>query len=81
MFDFLKKLLGTKSEKDVKNLEGKVEEINSIYNSLATISNNDLRQRTNSIKAKLQEAIKEEKDKIQAVKTKIDADDGTDVNA
>jgi len=81
MFDFLKKLLGTKSEKDVKNLEGKVEEINSIYNSLATISNNDLRQRTNSIKAKLQEAIKEEKDKIQSVKTKIDADDGTDVNA
>ena len=81
MFDFLKKLLGTKSEKDVKNLEGKVEEINSIYNSLATISNNDLRQRTNSIKAKLQEAVKEEKDKIQAVKTKIDADDGTDVNA
>ena len=30
MFDFLKKVFGTKSEKDVKGLESRVEEINDL---------------------------------------------------
>ena len=31
MFDFLKNIFGTKSEKDIKNLDSKVEEINEIF--------------------------------------------------
>ena len=54
MFDFLKNLFGTKSEKDIKNLESKVEEINSIFASLNSISDNDLRAKS----AALKESIK-----------------------
>ncbi|MBK9283245.1 MAG: preprotein translocase subunit SecA [Sphingobacteriaceae bacterium] len=80
MFDFLKKLLGTKSEKDVKNLEGKVSEINTIYSSLASVSHDDLRKRTLQIKQKLQDAVRPENDKINAIKSNIGSNTEMDVN-
>lgn len=80
MFDFLKKLLGTKSEKDVKNLEVKVDEINSIFNSLASVSNDDLRARSAALKIKIQESVKAENDEIQTIKAKISSEADMDVN-
>ncbi|MES2678836.1 MAG: preprotein translocase subunit SecA [Bacteroidota bacterium] len=80
MFDFLKKLLGTKSEKDIKNLESKVEEINTIFSSLNSVSNNELRAKSAALKASIAEAIKPETDKITAIKEKINAEIDIDVN-
>jgi preprotein translocase subunit SecA len=80
MFDFLKKLFGTKSEKDVKNLEAKVQEINTIFNSLSSVSNDDLRAKSAVLKAKIQEAIKSQNDEIQSIKNQISAEVEMDVN-
>ena len=80
MFDFLKKLFGTKSEKDIKNLESKVEEINTLFNSFNTISNNELRAKSALIKSSIQEAIKPQNEKIQAIKDRIKSDIDMDVN-
>ncbi|WP_317898483.1 preprotein translocase subunit SecA [Aurantibacillus circumpalustris] len=80
MFDFLKKLFGTKSEKDIKNLESKVEEINSIFASLNSISDNDLRAKSAALKASIKEAIKPQNDKILEIKMRIDNDVDMDVN-
>ncbi|MDI9341180.1 MAG: preprotein translocase subunit SecA [Sediminibacterium sp.] len=71
MFDFLKKFFGTKSEKDVKSLEPIVAEINSIFNSLSGLSNDALRQKTQDLKAKLQESVQKEKDEIATIQSKI----------
>ncbi len=81
MFDFLKKLLGTKSEKDVKNLESKVEEINTIYTSLNSISHDELRAKSAALKAKIQTAIKPQNDEIAAIKAQVDSNPDIDVNA
>lgn len=81
MFDFLKKLFGTKSEKDIKNLESKVQEINSIYSSLNSITNNDLRQKSSALKNKLQEAIKDKAEKISSIKSQIANEPSMDVNS
>jgi preprotein translocase subunit SecA len=81
MFDFLKKLLGTKSEKDIKNLESKVEEINSIYNSLSSISNDDLRAKSEALKHKTRESVRSENDEILTIKAKIESDPDMDVNS
>jgi preprotein translocase subunit SecA len=80
MFDFLKKLLGTKSEKDIKNLESKVDEINTLFNSYNSISNDDLRAKSSELKISVQEAIKTELDKIKSIKDSIEADVEMDVN-
>jgi len=80
MFDFLKKLFGTKSEKDIKNLESKVEEINTIYNSLNSISDDELRAKSAALKASIKEGIKAQNDKIGGIKANIAADPEMDVN-
>jgi preprotein translocase subunit SecA len=80
MLDFLKKILGTKSAKDVKNLEIKVNEINAIFSSLSSISNDELRARSAALKARIQGEIKSRKDEIAAIQTKIDGDPEMDVN-
>ncbi|PBQ32936.1 preprotein translocase subunit SecA [Sphingobacteriaceae bacterium] len=81
MFDFLKKLFGTKSEKDIKNLESKVEEINAIFNSLSSVSDNDLRAKSAALKASIKESVKAQNDKIESIKASIANDPEMDVNA
>jgi len=80
MFDFLKKLLGTKSEKDIKNLEYRVEEINNIFNSLKSVSNDELRAKSAALKSKIREAIKPQHDQIDTIKAQIDSQPDMDVN-
>jgi preprotein translocase subunit SecA len=81
MFDFIKKLFGTKSEKDIKNLESRVEEINSIFKSLASVSNDELRARSKALKAKVAEAIRPQNDEILTIKAKINSNPDLDVNS
>ena len=80
MFDFLKNIFGTKSEKDLKNLDSKVEEINEIFTSLNSISNNDLRAKTNELKIAIQSAVKTQNERITAIKTQINSDLEMDIN-
>ena len=80
MFDFLKNIFGTKSEKDIKNLDSKVEEINEIFTSLNSISNNDLRAKTNELITSIQSAVKTQNERITAIKTQINSDLEMDIN-
>jgi preprotein translocase subunit SecA len=80
MFDFLKKVFGTKSEKDIQNLQARVAEINSIYSSLNSISNDALRKKSTDLKAKIQGAIRPQTDEILTIKAKINSDAEMDVN-
>ncbi len=72
MFDFLKKLFGTKSEKDIKNLQAKVQEINSIYASFSSLSNDELRNRSSALRVKIQGAVKEQLTEIERIKSGIE---------
>lgn len=80
MFGFLKKVFGTKSEKDIRDVEPIVDEINSIYATLANISNDELRAKSKSLKDKIQEHIKEERSKIDGINAEMDAKPDMDVN-
>jgi preprotein translocase subunit SecA len=81
MFDFLKKVFGTKSEKDVKGLESRVEEINAIYTSLNSISHDALRAKATALKEKIQIAIKPQNDEIASIKAEVNSNPDIDVNA
>jgi preprotein translocase subunit SecA len=80
MFDFLKKLFGTKSEKDIKNLESKVEEINTIFNSLNAVSNDALRLRSKNLKSTIQQSINSQNEKIATIRARIENEPDMDVN-
>jgi preprotein translocase subunit SecA len=81
MFGFLKKIFGTKSEKDIKDIEPLVEEINSVYATLSSISHDELRSRSKQLKTKIAESVKAENEKIASIRMKIDANPDMDVNA
>lgn len=57
MFDFLKKILPSKNEKDVQKLIPIVEEINRYYKQLDALSDDELKNKTPEFKQKINEAI------------------------
>jgi preprotein translocase subunit SecA len=80
MFGFLKKLLGTKSEKDIKQIQPLVDKTKSIYSTLSTISNEELRERVVSMKKKIKDATLTNEDKIQLIKKRIENESEIDID-
>ncbi len=68
MFKALKKLFGSKQDRDVAVYQPVVDQINAIYGGLASLSNDALRQRTDTFRARIAEylsGIDEEVDKLR----------------
>ena len=57
MLGFLSKLFGSKSERDIKQIQPLVEQIKIEYPKLAAISNDELRQKTIDFKARIAKAL------------------------
>ena len=70
MFGFLKKILGSKSDKDLKEIYPLVDKIKTEFDKLKGISDEDLRGKTESFKLKIKESLKETDDKIKSLKNK-----------
>ncbi len=69
MFGFIKKIFGTKSSREIKKLVPYVKEINKHFKSFKDLSNDDLREKTNEIRAYIQECLKDIKYKIESLKS------------
>lgn len=67
----LAKVFGTKSDRDIKELAPKVEEINKIFKSFASISDDELRGKTAEIKGIIDEKLKTIDDSIGELRIKI----------
>lgn len=80
MFDFLKKVFGTKSAKEIEALQSKVNQVNTIYAQLNSASNDQLRQKSTDLKNKIQQSIKTELDEINQIKSNISSNLEMDVN-
>ena len=73
MIGFLTKLFGgNKSDKDVKQLQPLVAEINSVYNSLQSISNDELRNKTQDFRAQIQQYLVDMDQEIADKKAEAD---------
>ena len=81
MLSYLKKIfkLKTKSEKDIEQILPVVEEINSIYSTLSSLSNDELRSKTLEFKKRIQEYISDEQAQIQSIKERIEKEPDLDV--
>ncbi|MCE2708969.1 MAG: hypothetical protein LW685_10440 [Algoriphagus sp.] len=77
MLDFiakgLAKIFGTKSDRDIKELLPKVAEINQIFSGLAGLSDDQLRGKTQEIRAQIAAQLKDIDDTIVGIKAQIEA--------
>jgi len=70
--EFLTKLFGNKSQRDLKEITPYVEKIKEAYPAIEALSNDGLRQRTTEIRAEIQNSVESERNQIAAMKADIE---------
>ena len=70
--NFLKSLFGDKSTRDMKLIQPLVEKVKAAYPKVQALSNDELRAKTKEIQKYVQDAAKEQKEQIDALKAKIE---------
>lgn len=69
MFGVIKKIFGTKSDRDRKKFQPIVEEINTEFAKLRTLSNDELREQTNIFRSQIKEHLKDVESQIEGLRT------------
>jgi len=73
MIGFISKIFGgNKSEKDVKKIAPEVEKINRFFNSYASLTNDELRSKTEEFRSRIKEYLKEADAEIEAKKSEAE---------
>ncbi|WP_428327755.1 preprotein translocase subunit SecA [Mucilaginibacter sp.] len=80
MLNFISKLFGSKSERDVKSLLPVVEKVRAEYVKLDQLSNDELRAKTIWFKEKISEGLAEIDSEIAAIKERTENEADLDVN-
>ena len=70
----LKAFLGSKTDRDLKELSPIVEKTAQVYQTLQSISNDELRSKTSAFKAKIADKTKASEEKIAELKNAIEND-------
>jgi len=70
--DFLKKILGNKEQRDLKEISPFVDKIKAIYDEITKLSNDELRARTELLKIKIQDFVAPEVARIAELKAGIE---------
>lgn len=70
--DFLSKIFGNKSQRDLKEITPMVNKIREQYEQVKQLSHDELRNRTAQIRQSLQESVQEERTQIAKLKENVD---------
>ncbi len=70
--DFLSKLFGNKSQRDLKEINPYVEKIKAAYPAIEKLTNNELRAKTAEIRQRIQDYVADERGKITELKKHIE---------
>ena len=74
MLQTIKKLFGSKSDKDIKEVTPLVNKIHEEYKVISTLSNDGLRQKTIEFKTRISEYLKAEQTEITEFKNRLEND-------
>src|ERR1700712_5171819 len=80
MLEFISKLFGNKSERDVKGIQPIVEKIKDEFSKLDGISNDELRAKTVGFKETIKQGLAEIDAELQEIKDRIEANPEMDVS-
>ena len=70
--EFLSKIFGNKSTRDMKEIQPWVEKVKKAYENISTLSNDELRAKTEELKRIIRESAKQENAKLEELKAKIE---------
>ena len=71
--DLLKKLFGNKSQRDLKEIQPWVDKIKAVYPAIESLSNDELRARTQAIMQGLQDSVADDRKKIEELKAGVES--------
>ena len=71
--NFLKSLFGDKSTRDMKLIQPLVEKIKAAYPEIQSLDNDALRAKTKEIQKYVQDSAKEQREKIEELRSKIES--------
>ncbi len=80
MANFLEKILGTKSDKDVKAIKPTLNAILEAYEKIKTLNNDALRAKTSEFKEKISEYIGDEEKEIADIKIRLESTEEIDID-
>lgn len=70
--EFLTKLFGNKSQRDLKEINPYVEQIKAVYPTIQALSNDGLRDKSLELRKRVQDYVAAEKNKIEELKQQIE---------
>lgn len=70
----LKTFVGSKTDRDYKELSPIIDDVAGLYSSYSSLSNDELRAKTIALKAKIAEKTKANDDQVKTLKEQIDTD-------
>ena len=70
--DFLSKIFGNKAQRDIKEITPFIDQIKAIYPEIQSLSHDELRARTETLKARIQEFVISERDQISTLKASLE---------
>ena len=70
--EFMTKLFGNKSQRDLKEITPYVDKIKAVYPSIQKLSNDELRAKTDEIKQRIQDYVADERAKVEELRKGID---------
>ena len=74
----IKKILGSKTDRDLKEVTPIVEQIKAIFPSLASLSNDELRNKTTTFKQRINDYLQSELEEISKLKSQIEVESNLD---
>ena len=72
--DILKKLFGSKADRDMKEVKPVLDRVLAAYGSIDKLSNDDLRARTEELKAKLRDCEAPFENRIAEIRVELEKD-------
>ena len=74
--DFLKKIIGNKAQRDLKEISPFVDKVKAVYDGIKSLLNDELRARTEALKSRIQDYVATEQNRIAELKASIE---GTEI--
>jgi len=74
LLELIGKIFGNKYDKDVKNIMPIVEQINTIFKELQSLTNDQLRQKTQDLKNQISNHTSKEREEISKLKIQSEKD-------
>ncbi|HNW71257.1 MAG TPA: preprotein translocase subunit SecA [Bacteroidales bacterium] len=79
MANFLKSLLGSKSDRDIKSLTPELEKTRAAYEVISKLTNNELRAKTTEFRERIKEYLLEDEEEMASLKEQAENDESISI--